>query len=212
MQDLVLVGAGGFARETSTLVCNINKIEPTFRQIAYVVDDEWYREGMEIRGIPVMSRNWLVNHKDDVVCCCAIGYPKERRSVQKSLMNEGMRFTNLIHPSAWIDAGSVVGTGCIIQTHSLIYVDCKLGDGVFLADYVTLGHDAVLEDYVTCFAKTQISGYVRIGEAACMGSLSFVIEKRRIGKDAVVAPGSIIFSNVKDGTYVMGNPAKRIEL
>ena len=53
---------------------------------------------------------------------------------------------------------------------------------------------------------------MRIGEAACIGAMSFIIEKIKIGAEAVIAPGSIVFCNVKEGIHVMGNPAKRIEL
>lgn len=212
MQDLVLFGTGGLAKEVTTLVREINQNNASFRLVAYALDDEWYNQGMELRGLPVISRKCLVEHKDDVVCVCAIGYPKDRRIVQASLKEEGVRFTNLLHPTTRLGEGVKMGEGCIIQPYSALMDDCKLGDGVFLNGYVTIGHDTVVEDYVTCFPRSQISGQVMIGEAACIGTMSFIIEKRKIGAEAVIAPGSIVFSNVKRGGYVMGNPAKRIEL
>lgn len=212
MQDIVLFGAGAMAREVSTLIQEINSEKASFHLVGYAVDDAFYDDGMKIRGVSVVSREWLVKHKDDVVCACAIGYPKERRKAQKELLQEGVRFTNLIHPTTIIGEGSVIGNGCILQGWTSITTDCTLGDGIFMNGDVTIGHDAVLEDYVTCFPRCQISGQVRIGEAVCIGAMAFINAKRKIGAEAVVAPGSIVFNNVKAGTHVMGNPAKRVEI
>lgn len=212
MQDLILFGAGGLAKEATALIQDINRKENTFRLIAYAVDDNYYQKDMEIHGISVVSRNWVIEHKDDLVCACAIGYPQERRNVQKSLIQEGVRFVNLIHPTTRLGEGTILGTGCIMEPWCDISEDCCLGDGVFLNGDVNIGHDTVLNDYVTCFPRCQISGKVRIGEAACIGSMTFINERRHIGAEAVIAPGSIVFGNVKERTHVMGNPAKRIEL
>lgn len=212
MQDLVLFGAGGMAKETASLVQDINEKKLTFRHIAYVVDDAYFQEGGEIRGVPILSRKWLLEYKKHVVCACAVGYPKERRAIQKSLMQEGVHFASLLHPTTRLGEGTVLGEGCIIQSGCDISVDCQIGEGAFLNGNLNIGHDTVLGDYVSCFPRCQISGKVRIGEAACIGAMSFISEKIKIGAEAVIAPGSIVFCNVKEGIHVMGNPAKRIEL
>ncbi len=212
MQDLVLFGAGGMAKEVAALVRDINNVKATFRHIAYVVDDEYYHERTEIHGIAVFPRRWLIEHKDDVVCACAIGYPQERRRVQESLKQEGIQFVSLLHPTTRMGEGTVIGEGCIMEPFCDVSVDCRLGDGIFLNGNVNIGHDSTLGAFVTCFARAQISGGVQIGEASCIGTMSFINERRKIGAEAVVAPGSIVFRNVKGGTHVMGNPAKRIEI
>lgn len=212
IQDLVLFGAGGMGREMLAVLKDINQAKPTYRLVAYIVDDEYYQKDQIVWNIPVKNKEWLLKQRDDVVCCCAMGYPKQRRKVQKELMSAGIRFANIIHPTAEITSGSQIGSGCILWHSSGVSIDCKLGDGVFLSTYALVGHDVVIEDYVTCFPKSQISGKVQVGEAACIGSMSFIQERIKIGKEAIVAPGSIVFANVKKQTHVMGNPAKRIEL
>lgn len=212
MKDLVIFGAGGMAKETAALVHDINREKSTYRHVAYAVDNAYYRKGMKIREVAVVSREWVIEHRDDVVCVCAIGYPKERREVQQSLIKERVRFASLIHPSSRIGEGTTIGTGCIVEQGCDITVDCHLGNGVFVNGNVSIGHDSTLEDFVTCFSKSHISGRVWIGEAACIGTMVFIGEKRKIGAESVVAPGSIVFNNVMKGTHVMGNPAKRIEI
>lgn len=212
-QKLALFGAGGMAREVADLILPaINEKTPVYDFIAYVVDDKYYEEGKKIRGIPIRNRQWLIDNRETVVCCCAIGYPKAREQIQKNLMAEGVRFVNLIHPSSEYSDTAQIGVGCIFYSHVGVSVDCRLGDGVFLSKYASVGHDTILGDYVTCFPKSQISGRAVIGEAACIGSLSFIQEKVKVGAEAVIAPGSMVFTNVKPKTYVLGNPAKRIAL
>lgn len=213
MQDLVIFGAGGMAKEVAgILVHDINQVKPTYRHVAYAVDDEYFQKNSILHDVPVMSREWLIGHKDDVVCVCAIGYPKERRAAQKSLEREGVRFVSLLHPTTRLREKTVMGNGCIIQPNCSISLDCRMGDGIFFNGDVNIGHDVVMEDFVTCFPRVQVSGKVHIKEAACIGAMSFINERQHIGREAVIAPGSMVFRNVKEGTYVMGNPAKRIEL
>lgn len=200
------------AKEVAMLVKDINNVEHKFDICGFVVDDKYYKENTEILGLPVFARDWLVSHKKDYGCACAIGYPTARRKVQESLISDGIEFISLLHPTTRIGENTVIGSGCIMEPGCDISVDCVVGDGVFLNGNVNIGHDSVVGNYVTCFPKSQISGFVQIDDEACIGALSFINEKRHIGKKAVIAPGSFVFTNVKDGVHVLGNPARRIEI
>lgn len=210
MKKIVIFGAGGMAKEVAMLIKDINAVKPEFDLFGFVVDDKYYKTGMEILGLPVFTRDWLVSHKKDYGCVCAIGYPTMRREVQEKLIDEGIEIVSLLHPTTRIGENTVIGYGCIMEPGCDISVDCVIGDGVFLNGNVNIGHDSVIGNYVTCFPKSQISGHVVIEDEASIGALSFINEKRRIGKRAVVAPGSFVFNNVKDGLHVLGNPAKRL--
>ena len=212
IKDIVVFGAGGLAKEVSVLIKDINKYVAQFNHIAFAVDDPYYMEGMFIHNIPVVNRTWLLNHKDSVCCVCTVGYPLVRARIQESLWEEGVNFVTIIHPLARVDEGSNIGAGSVLQHHAAVSIDCSIGKGTFLSDYVNIGHDTHVGDYVTCFPKSQISGNVFIGNGALIGSLSFINEKRKIGNEAVIAPGSMVFTNVPDGVHVMGNPARRVEI
>ncbi len=212
MKNLVIYGAGGMAAETAYLVKEINEVKPEYNIVAFVVDDKWYQENMDLYGIPIKKREWLIENKENIVCSCAIGYPKDRMRIQEELKRDGVKFINLIHPSVKIYQGVSIGEGCIFALNSLISSGAKIGDGVFLSGLVHIGHDSEVADYVTCFPKSQISGGSKIGTGTLIGAMSFINEKKKIGDFAVVAPGSIVLSNVKSNSYVIGNPAKKIDL
>lgn len=212
MKDIVLFGAGGSGREIAVLIKRINEVEPTWNLLGFVDDNEslW---GTEINGLPCIGgTDWLVSHKDSVYCSCTIGTMNARVAVCKKLKSLGIMFATLIHPTASIGDYVTIGEGCIINEHCELPVNIKVGNFVFLNSDTCLGHDDVIGDYTICNPHVVISGACTIGEAVMIGGMSFVVQMVKIGDNAVVAPGSVVYGRVKAGTKVMGNPAKRINI
>ena len=90
-----------------------------------------------------------------------------------------------------------------------------VGDCAVVGDFVNLagcmvGQDAKIGDYstVTGFANVTTA---QIGRRVFVGSHAVVLNGRKVGDDAFVCAGSIVFSNVKSGVKVIGNPAKRMD-
>ena len=109
MKKIVLFGAGGFARETAYLIERINNVRAAYELLGFIVDDDYYRDGLEINGYPVLgTRQWLITHKNEVVCTCAIGEPGPREAIQEELEQKGIQFETLISPDVVIAAGSAV--------------------------------------------------------------------------------------------------------
>lgn len=213
MCKLVLFGAGGMGREVAVLVRQINIARPTFDLLGFVVDDEYYIPGQAVNGLPVLgATDWLVEHREKVYCAICVGDAADRLRVFNKLQALGVRFATLISPDVYIDATTSVGNGCIITVRCLISPNVCIHDGVFLNSDVTLGHDTVVHRCATLYPRSQISGNCVIGEGAQLGSCTFLSKGAKIGDGAIVAPLSAVYGKVKPHTYVMGNPAHRIEL
>ena len=212
MKDIIIYGVGGLGRETFYLVKEINKDSKQYNILGFAVDDEYFRENSMVEGVPLYSHDWLISHRDDVTCVCAVGYPQDRRKVMKNLSGDGIKFESIIHPTSFVADTNRIGNGCIIGGYCAVSVGVELGEGVFLNGQVNIGHDSVIEDYVTCFPKAQISGGCHIGEAVLVGSLAYIHEKKEIGRESVIAPGSIVLRNVKPAMHVFGNPARVVKL
>lgn len=213
MKKIVLYGAGGFARETAFLIERINRAEPTYELAGFIVDDEYGQQGQTIHGIPVVGNaEWLIEHKDEVVCTCAIGQPAARKKIQTELEKQGVKFETLISPDVDVHFSNRIGNGTVIGRGVNLYVDVSIGDGVVINGRCGIGHDAVIEDYACIMGACSVNGYAHIGEEAFLGSNCCIIPHKKVGKGAVVAAGSVVFTNVKAGTHVIGNPAKKIDL
>ena len=211
MKEIVLFGAGGFAKEVANMIKNINAKTPTYDFLGFIVEAKYYKPGIVINDYPVLGdENWILEHKG-VLCNCAIADVNAKKRIQEFLRNNGVIFETIVDVTGYISPHSVVGAGSVIYPYVLVSENVEIGEGVLLNSYVTVGHDVKIGSFSNVMPSTGISGHCNIGEQVSIGGHSFIIPGKKIGNKAVVAAGSIVFSNVKAGTTVLGNPAKRMK-
>ena len=212
LKKLVLIGAGGFGREVASIIEVLNSIKPRYDLLGFLDDSSQYHEGDLINGYPWLGdHNWILDHKEDVVCTCTIGSPKVRKMIQEELTEKGVVFETVIAHGGYIAPFSEVGPGCVFYGGVMISVNCRIGVGVVLNQMVNIGHDAIVGDYTAIMPFSGISGCCKIGSAVSIGGHAFIVPGRKVGDAATIAAGSIVFTNVKAGTTVLGNPAKRMK-
>ncbi|WP_442756649.1 acyl-ACP--UDP-N-acetylglucosamine O-acyltransferase [Methylocystis sp. JAN1] len=73
-----------------------------------------------------------------------------------------------------VGAGTRVGAGCAFLAYSHVAHDCRLGDGVILANQVLLGGHVEIGDHVAIGGATAVHQNVRIGAHAFIGGLAGV--------------------------------------
>ena len=212
MKRIVLIGAGGFGREVAFIIDALNSRKPQYELLGFLDDSDEFREGMVINGHPYLGKKeWIFQHKDDVFCNCTIGNPVIKGKIQRELTRQGVRFESIITQRRDISPYAEIGPGCVFYNGVTVAPNCKIGAGVLLNTYVTVGHDAIIGDYTTVMPSTGISGCCKVGNEVSIGGHAFIIPGKKIGDKVKIAAGSIVFSNVKSGTTVLGNPAKRMK-
>jgi len=83
----------------------------------------------------------------------------------------------------------------------------EIGDNVVFAPQVyLLAHDASTKRPI---GYTKIAK-IKIGDNAFIGARALIMPGVSVGKNAIVAAGSVVVKSVPDGTIVGGNPAKVI--
>ena len=180
--------------------------------LGFLDDGVQYHAGDMINGYPWLGgHEWILEHKNDVVCTCTILNPAIKKKIQEDLSGKGVTFETIIayEGFGYIGPYTTIGPGCVLYGGVTIAVNCKIGAGVVMNQMVNIGHDVSIGDYTSIMPMTGISGGCTIGSEVKIGGHVFVVPKRKIGDKATVAAGSIVFSNVKAGTTVLGNPAKR---
>ena len=213
LKKIVLIGAGGFGREVAaSLIRTINWYKPTYDFLGFLDDGPGFHSGMEIDGYPWLgNRNWILDHKDEVCCTCTIGSAELKKQIQTELTDKGVRFETIIETTSYVAPHTTIGPGCVLYGGVRISVNCTIGAGVLLNDGVKIGHDVTIGDYTSIMPDTGISGGCCIGEQVDIGGHAFIIPGKKVGDKARIAAGSIVFSNVRAGTTVLGNPAKRMK-
>lgn len=93
-----------------------------------------------------------------------------------------------------------IGNDCIVQAHVTISNECKLGNRVFIGPNSSLLNDRF--PHSTYLTPSIIKDDVIVG--GCVTVLPDVT----VGKNSVVAAGSVVTKNVPPDTVVKGVPAK----
>lgn len=212
-KKIVLIGAGGFGKETAMIIEDINRfIKPTYDIVGFLDDKETYNKSIKINGYPWLGNHeWAIAHKNDFYYVCTVGDVHNRSFIQEKLTKEGVVFQTILAPGAYVAKTATIGMGCVIYTGVTISANVIIGDGVLLNAYSTIGHDVVIGDYTTISPMVGISGNCKIGREINIGGHAYVIPGKKVGDSAVVGAGSIVVTNVKSKTTVFGNPAKRID-
>ena len=88
-----------------------------------------------------------------------------------------------------------IGRGTNIQENSTVHV--TTGCPAVIGDGVTVGHNAVLHSCT-------------VGDGSLIGMGSVVLDQASIGKDCLIAAGSLVTKGMQipDGSMVMGSPAR----
>lgn len=149
--------------------------------------------------------------KENETFVCGIASPQWELKVVSLLKGKGAKFETIIHPSTIIGDNVTIGEGTVIAPRSLLTTNVRIGSFVtFLSS--DAGHDSSIGDFSTLSGKYSINGHVEIAQRAYLGDGSLIYPGKKVGDDAFIGIGSVVINNVKAGTKVFGNPAKRIDM
>ena len=208
MKDLIIAGAGGFGREAYELAKRINAIEPRWNIKGFINDIPDALDGKKIDAKIIGTiKDWQPSENELFVI--GISTPKGKEKVAEILKAKGAKFETLIAPTALIGEYAEIGEGCVIGGRSSVGSCAKIGNFVHIAGSM-VGQDAEIGDYSTTTGFANITN-AKLGKRVFVGSHAVILNKLKVGDDAFVCAGSIVFSNVKAGTKVFGNPATKMK-
>lgn len=203
---LVIVGAGGFARETVEIAQRLQPETP----VAFVDDaprDEalalMARHGATFLGA---ARSWEPSPDDS--CVIAVGDPAARASLATALRQRGATFTVLVHPDATIAPSATLHAGVIVAPGARVSADVVLGEHVHVDQNATIGHDTTVAAYARLNPMACVSGGVSVGEGAYIGAAAVVLQGLTLGDGALIGAGAVVTRDVPAGTTVKGVPAR----
>lgn len=212
MKKLYIIGSGGFGREVAWLVERINAKTPSWELIGFI-DDNQATWGTLCNGYQIVGgTNVLDNVQYDVWVVCAVGAAKTRKKIVERITSlERVNFATLIDPSVILSDGVQIGEGTIICAGSILTVNIEIGRHVIINLDCTLGHDDVIEDFVTIYPSVNVSGNVHVGTGTELGTGSKIIQGIDISSNVVLGAGAVVCKPVlEQGTYI-GVPARKKE-
>lgn len=212
MKKLIIFGAGGFGREVAWAVERINQVSPTWDLLGFMDDDDGI-QGKKINGYPVLGKTEAVKDYPDAWFVCAVASSRVREKIVRNMKtaNPDIRFGTVIDPGVERSDLVRIGEGTIICVHTILTVNISIGAHVIIDYDCTVGHDAVLEDYVTLYPSVNVSGTTHIGHAVELGTGLQIIQGKTVGDYSIVGAGSVIVKDIPANCTAVGSPAKPIK-
>lgn len=210
MDDIIIVGCGGFGREVAAILKAINTRQSRWNLLGFVDDAPTAQDMERVESLgsrvlgPTSEATSLPSGTHAVI---GIGSPQVRAALSERLDGH-VSWATLVHPDATVGQECTLGEGTILAPGARVSTNVHLGRHVHLDQNVTVGHDSRLEDFVRVNPLGCVSGSVTLETGSLVGAAAVVLQGRRVGRDALIGAGSCVTRDVDSGTVVKGVPAR----
>lgn len=212
MKKIYIIGAGGFGREVAWLIERINQAKPEWQLQGYIDDNVQLHGNME-DSYPVLGGCEILEQCDEEAwAVCAIGVAAVRsRVIHKVAGFKNVRFATLIDPSVMMSSRVALGEGTIVCAGTICTVDITIGRHVIINLDCTIGHDAIIEDFVTIYPSVNVSGCAVIGKAVELGTGAQIIQGKKVGSETIVGAGAVVAKDLPEKCTAVGVPAEPVK-
>lgn len=211
MEDIVIFGSGGMAREVAFLIEQINEASPHWNILGFVETDR-ERVGQQVGKYRVYCTEEELFDKS-LSAAIGIGTPAVNHKItSRFAQHTNIRFPNLIHPSVIRDEPRVaLGRGNILCAGNIFTTDIAIGSFNIFNFNGIYAHDVRLGDCCVFNSGVKLSGGVEIGSRCLVGAGATVLQYLKIGDEVTVGAGSVVTKDVAAGTTVVGVPARPLD-
>lgn len=209
MKQLIILGAGGMGRQVYHFAKSCKGYGVDY-QIKGFLDANINALDGYTEYPPILGSDDTYQIEEDDVFFNSIGDITAKKKCINTILEKGGEFITLIHPTADISEGAKIGKGCMIASKAGIGTETEVGDFCLIQNNATIGHDVQVGNFCRIDCNVVLIAGVKVEDDVCIHTNSVVNHNVHIGKGALVGALSFVIRNVKPGTSVQGNPAKRI--
>lgn len=204
---VLLFGAGGHAKVV------LDAARAANMEVCGIVDDRpteaiW-------RGAPYLGNRQdlttICSTHADAAWIVAIGDGTARQEIVEQLESLNVRFATIVHPSAYLGSGVVVGEGTVVMAGAILQADVHIGKHSIINTASTVDHDSRIGDYVHISPGVHLAGNVHVEESVHIGIGACSIPGIRIGRYTIVGAGTTVIHNLPPCVVAVGCPARIIQ-
>jgi acetyltransferase EpsM len=214
MKRLVIIGGTGNGTVAASTVEDINAVEKEWEIIGFLND---FETG-PIVGFPVLGKiDYATAQKlleDDeayflyTLISTKLNFKFLHRLTELEIPIE--RFATIIHPTAVISRFAKIGYGVSIQPFVSVGPGVTIGNHIQMFAQSLIGHDSTLDDYSYVANNACVGAHVHLKEGTYLGTNCSLLENITLGEWSLVGMGAVVLKDVPPYTKVVGNPARVI--
>lgn len=179
-----------------------------------ILDDDKTKAGTNVLGVPVSYSSGSLQTLRQTLnfdrVAIGIGDNYIRNDKFQQVKACGLEPMNVIHPSAHISRFVELGIGVTILAGAVINPGTVIEDNVCVNTAASIDHDNYLEASCHIFPNATLTGGVRVGRFAYLGSGAVVAPNLVVNQFSQVGAGAVVLKDVAEGTLVAGVPAIEI--
>jgi sugar O-acyltransferase (sialic acid O-acetyltransferase NeuD family) len=204
METVWVIGGGGHAKVVIATLLAAGDFA-----IAGILDDDPRRRGDRVLGVDIVGDTSLETLARWGVGCAviAIGSNRTREQVAERCAGR-VAWAAVVHPRAYVAPGASLGAGTVVFAGAIVQPDTVIGRHAILNTGCSVDHDGHVGDFAHIAPGARLAGGVTVGTGSLVGLGAVVLPGRSVGAWATVGAGSVVTSDVPDGTVVMGVPAR----
>lgn len=208
-QKIIIIGAGGFGREVLWTITECNNESKKYDVLGFVDDDPTLHNTL-ISDLPVLGDiDWILSSSfTDVGFVIAIGENKIRKKIVERLKHKNFKYPIIKHPSIHCATSVNLEEGTIIQAGSILSVNVNIGKHSYINFNCTIGHDSIIEDYVTLSPGVNLSGTNKIKTGVLIGTGTATKQNISIDEWSIIGGGTIIGKNIPSYSVYYGSSGK----
>ncbi len=206
MWDMVIVGAGGFAREMATLLPGFLPDTP-YRLKGFLGRDTGATSESALPA-PLLADPEAYQPAASDRLVLAIGHMPARRRIVEALRARQAVFPTLVHSLAFVAPNAELAEGVIVYPFAVVSNRARLGLGVKLNYFASVGHDCRLGQFCLLAPYATINGFGILDDDVYLSTHATVAPQVSIGARSKISANSAAMQDVPSDRIVFGVPGK----
>ena len=186
MCDLIIIGGGGHAKSVADAA-----IKNGYNVIGFLDDNEEITEMLSIKRLGKIEECESFAAKAKFII--GIGNNTVRKKICESYR---LDYVTLIHPSAVIANGVVLGEGTVVLAGAIVNADAKIGKHSVVNTGAIVEHDCIIGDFTMLAPRATVCGFSKIGNMCWVGAGSSIINMISVRDNTVIDVGAAVVENI----------------